>query len=262
MKSVELCVVNWSTQELIQESLPNIIENTDYPNFHVTVLDNCSIDNSWTKIREICYMYPGQVNAYQTHHNIGYGPALNIASRLTDADYLCFLNSDIFVDEKKDWITPLLETFDEIEDVGVVAPKLLNPDGLVNGHAVLGTNSERNMEWYWMQPDSERFNKALEGVTLCGAVMMIPRDLFFSVGCFDEQYRHYFEETDLTFTLRKEGYKCVCNPNSVLIHEHMASCQDQRLLQTHMAIGQALFHEKWDQFLKSPKEYTFEGVVG
>ena len=254
--TAELIMVTFNTPELVQKSIVDIWEHTTYPEKHMTIIDNSSIDHTWQNIRDICYEYPGEIQAYQTHINKGYGTACNIGARLTKPDYYVFLNSDIHIHpDHNDWLDVLIQTLEDDEEVGVVAPKLINPQGNVVGHAVIGTNKDNDLSWYWMKPDSDEFNDKVEAVTLCGAVIVIPRTLFWDMGGFDERFFHYYEEKDLIYNLRKEGYKAICNPEAVMFHDHMGSCQDQNLLTTHEFNGRALFSVKHSDFIKDPKVY-------
>ena len=222
----------------------------------MTVIDNSSYDDTWEMLKNVSHTYPERINSYTTHLNKGYGTGCNIGARLTMPDYYVFLNSDIYVHkEHKDWLQQLVNTFQSEEDVGVAAPKLLNDDGMVNGHAVLGDNRDNNLEWYWLQEDGEEFNDLLDAVTLCGAALMIPRQLFWEMDGFDESYFHYYEEKDLIYTIRKEGYRAVCNPKSVLIHNHMGSCKNKGLLGIYEFMGRTHFLEKHKEFLEDPTRF-------
>jgi GT2 family glycosyltransferase len=250
-------MVTFNTPELVKETIPDLIQHTDYPHFHLTVVDNASFDGTWDEVQETCIAYHGRVNAYQTHLNRGYGAGCNIGAKLSTPDYYCFLNSDIHTHEDyKDWLTTLITRIESDDEIGVIAPKLLNPAGLVNAHAVLGTNLDNDLSWYWLKPDGPIFDDELEAVTLCGACIIIKRELFWEMGGFDERFFHYYEEKDLIYKLREEGYKAVCNPEAVLIHDHMGSCQDQNLLSVHEFNGRALFQRKHKEFLTDPTVYT------
>lgn len=254
--SVELVMVTWNTKSLVQKTIPDILDNTNYPNLHITIIDNASYDGTWQAVNDICYAYPEKADAIQLHLNKGYGTACNIGAKLTQPDYYVFMNSDIHIHpDHHDWLTKLVDTFDEDEEIGVVAPKLINKENKVVGHAVLGTNRQNDLSWYWMQDDGEEFDDVLEAVTLCGAVIIIPRELFWDMDGFDERFFHYYEEKDIIYRLRQEGYKAICNPQSVVIHDHMGSCQDQNLLSVYEYNGQSLFVAKHNDFLTDPKTY-------
>jgi GT2 family glycosyltransferase len=247
--NIELIIVNWNTSEVIKESVRSLIEYTDYPGyFHLTIMDNSSLDDSWKTIQELCFAYEGRVDGYQNHVNKGYGRALNYGAALSgvegNPDYYCFLNSDIFVDGNHvQWLRALVDTFqeDESEIIGIAAPKLLSPTGLVNGHAVKGTDYENDLSWYWNQPDDGRFDDLEDAITLCGACLLIPKDLFWKMGGFDPHLRHFYEEKLLIYKIRREGYRAVCNPESVLIHIHMASENDKNLLSCYEHYGREYF---------------------
>jgi GT2 family glycosyltransferase len=248
---VELIIVNYGTQELIKQSIYNLLHLTDYPNFHITIIDNCSIDGSWEEIKNLCYKYPDQISAWQTHINKGYGKALNDGAKLSDAEYLVLMNSDIFVARgEEDWIRPLIKVFEDNKDVAIVVPKLWNQQRQLIGGPVHSLNPENGVNRYWLQQDEGQFDLTEECLTVCGAVMMVDKGIFMSLGGFHEEYHHYFEETDLCFMARSKDYKVFYTGDSVLIHLHMASEQNQDLLGSYMGEGKQIFDRRWKDFLE------------
>lgn len=274
---VELIIVALNTPEIIAHSITGHV-NVRYPNYHLTVIDNASTDDTWQTIKNIKYVFPSRIKSLQNDWNEGYAAACNIGAKLwrDEADYYVFMNSDIFPiqnekGEFQDWITPLVETFEKEEYAGVVAPKLLSQENNVMGHAVLGTNAQEDTAWYWQQPDGPRYNKQLKGTYLSGACIMVPKELFWEAGGFVELedktyldfttgYFHYKEEKDLIFTLRKEGYEAICNPESTVTHLHKGTIDDNVVLSAYSVYSDAYFNEKWVDYLKDETVFTEGGV--
>lgn len=53
---------------------------------------------------------------------------------------------------------------------------------------------------------------------VCGASMMVRREVFKSVGLMDEDYFLYFEETDFCLKAKRSGFQCWYVPQSRVIH--------------------------------------------
>jgi GT2 family glycosyltransferase len=80
---------------------------------------------------------------------------------------------------------------------------------------------------------------------VCGACLGIKRELLPELGYFDENYFHYFEETDYCYNARAHGYKVVYCPESKVIHRYNGSCRSRRRLQEYFKKSEAYFRQKW-----------------
>lgn len=242
---VTLAIVNWNTAEMIEENIEKIQGMTKYlPGFDILVIDNCSTDDSWKRIRQKCYQY-NNVFAVQLYQNMGYGMACNVAARLCNTQIIIFMNSDVYPHpDCPDWITPLVDTFKQNEFIAVVAPKLVNENDLIMGAGVMGTNADPQIRG-WRVPDTGQFDTQKDCLSICGAAMMVKVPVFMELGGFRPEYRHYHEETHFCYEARFQGMRVVYQPESKLIHEHMGSCKDQNLLGQYMAQGKAFFEQYW-----------------
>lgn len=72
-------------------------------------------------------------------------------------------------------------------------------------------------------PDDGSFDTPEEVTSLCGCSMMVRRDLFLSLGGFDESFFMYFEDSDLSWRIRRAGFRLAYQPRSVVRHVHGAS---------------------------------------
>ena len=57
----------------------------------------------------------------------------------------------------------------------------------------------------------------------CGAALLVERSLFDSLQGFDERFFMYYEDTDLSFRIRRTGKKIYYCPNAVVRHIHTGS---------------------------------------
>ena len=251
---VDLVLITYGNASMVERNLQDLLENTDYPNYRLIVIDNQSLDDTWPRICDVLYQYENGFGL-QCFVNMGYGQACNLGSKLGNSPYIIFLNSDIHtIPEKRDWITPLLEVFHDYKDVAVVAPKLINDQGLLMGCGVVGTNKERRIRG-WQEPDEGQYDSLDEVLSVCGAVYAVRRDIFNEYGGFDGAYFHYNEEEDFSFKVRNDGLRVVYQPASVLVHEHMGSCRDPGILNNYAQHGQSVFMNRWAGVMDDPATY-------
>ena len=92
------------------------------------------------------------------------------------------------------------------------------------------------------------FNYARETDYCSGASLLIRRDLFVALGCFDERYAPaYCEDTDLAFKVRQAGYKVIYQPRSVVVHhEGVSHGMDTGIgIKAYQIENQRKFRERW-----------------
>ena len=125
MKRVEtsIIIVNYNGFGVIVDCLTSIFCHLSTPAIEVIVVDNDSQDGSPELIAQ---KFP-QVNLLRQSKNSGFGTANNVGARQARGEYLLLLNSDTLVTNN---ILPVLVAKLTSEaHVGIVGPRLLNPDG-------------------------------------------------------------------------------------------------------------------------------------
>jgi GT2 family glycosyltransferase len=185
------------------------------PRDEVIVVDNASTDGTADFVgREF-----QSVRLIRRRDNPGFGAACNHAADTSEAEYLVFLNPD--TEPLPGWLDQLLHTLQSDRTIGLATPKLLLrawPDHIdAFGHEVhiSGIATCRG----WGQPANSHMQ--LEQVAaVSGACFAIPRELFLSLGGFDDQLFLYYEDDDLSLRARLAGYSCVAVPNSHVEHDH------------------------------------------
>jgi O-antigen biosynthesis protein len=150
--------------------------------------------------------------------NLGYLRSCNKAAIVAGGQYLYFLNNDTQV--LPGWLDPMLRLLVEQSDVGAVGAKLLYPDGSLQeaGGIVWRDASGWN---FGRQDDASKpvYNYVREVDYCSGAALMVRRSEFLDLGGFDERYAPaYFEDTDLSFRLRRMGLKTLYQPAARVVH--------------------------------------------
>ena len=251
---VDLIMITFGQSDMCRENIQNIIENTDYPQFTFTVIDNHSLDDTWPEVCKELYRHPN-TQGFQTDKNLGYGKGSNVGARLTQNPIIVFLNSDVSVKEgHEDWLTHLVDTLLEHDDVAVVGPKLVNKDNQLVGTGVVGTNKDRKIRG-WMKPDKDQYNTAEEVISVSGAVYAVKREYFNLYGGFHPEYMFYHEEEDFSFKVRQDGLKVAYQPLSVLVHQHRGSCGDGDVLQGYANLSFRIFMGRWGCVMDDPTVY-------
>jgi GT2 family glycosyltransferase len=145
----------------------------------------------------------------------------NEGAKQTRGEHLVFLNNDTEVLDR-DWLDQLLTVAGD-PGVGVVGATLLYPDRTIQ-HAGLFPRADG--QWvhpHRGRPEDEpgecgelRLVRCVPAVT--AACLLIRRELFDSLGGFDERFPVTFNDVDLCARVRDRGLRVVITPHARLLH--------------------------------------------
>ena len=212
------------------------------PRFEVIVVDDCSRDSTAKlvpQIRGIVYL--------RNETNSGFIASCNRGAEKARGKYLFFLNNDTVV--KDGWLSGLMDTFAEEPQAGVVGSKLVYPDGrLQEAGGIIWRDASGWNFGKSDDPEKPEYNYLREVDYCSAAALMIPKSLFQNVGGFDSRYAPaYYEDTDLSFKVRRTGYKVLYQPLSEVIHYEGATGGTDLATGTkkHQDINRSTFAKRW-----------------
>ena len=85
----------------------------------------------------------------------------------------------------------------------------------------------------YQQRDRGQFDQPDEVFAWCGAAVLLSRPYLQSVGLFEERFFLYYEDTDLSWRGRSQGWRYVYVPDSIVRHLHSASSVEGSRLFAH-----------------------------
>jgi len=169
---------------------------------------------------------------FNNGNNVGFGQGHNLAiSRVRKYDYHLGLNPDIYFDNNV--ITMLIHYLNKQQDVGLITPKYLTPNGSIQylckrQPTVLTLFIRRfipkkiqflfkkRLDWYEMRDIS--YNQIIEVPIISGCFMLFNRKYLDDIGYFDSKNMFmYFEDYDLTIRMSKK-YKTILYPHVNIYH--------------------------------------------
>lgn len=154
-----------------------------------------------------------------------------------DADYVLVLNNDVTLD--KNLIVELLSTFSLEKDSGLVSPKIYFSKGSEFYKNRYVKEDLGNVIWYaggkmdWKniigahrgvdEVDKGQFNQLQATDFTSGCCVMIKKEVFESVGFFDEKYFLYYEDNDLSQRAARKSFGIYFQPKAKLWHMNASS---------------------------------------
>ena len=218
---VSVVILTKDNVDLLRASIDSIHSKTSHPNYEILVVDNNSTDP-----RNEDYYAALEHPVIRSREPFNFSRLNNFGASRTTGDYLVFLNNDTEV-ISPEWMTAMLE-FCQQPEIGVVGAKLLFPDGgIQHAGVVLGLGGVAGHVMTGFPAGSSHYFGIGSVVRNCSAVtaacMMTRRDVFESVGGFDEGLPTAYNDVDYCLRVREKGLRIVWTPFAELYHHESAS---------------------------------------
>ncbi|MFT7288564.1 MAG: GT2 family glycosyltransferase/glycosyltransferase involved in cell wall biosynthesis [Halieaceae bacterium] len=225
--------------------LQSVLEHSADVAYEVILADDCSTDLT-ASIRERI----GGIVISRTTENQRFLRNCNQAAELARGEFVVFLNNDTAV--TAGWLEALLLPFAAAHTgtpVGVVGPKLLFADGrLQEAGGIVWRDASAWNFGRADDPDKPAYVYRREVDYVSGACLAIRRSLWESLGGFDQRFvPAYYEDADICFAARAEGYRVIYQPESVVYHfEGVSNGTDLAAgVKQHQVHNQSVFRDKW-----------------
>jgi N-acetylglucosaminyl-diphospho-decaprenol L-rhamnosyltransferase len=227
---VSAVLVNYNAGDELRRALQSIADEMQGQLWEAVVVDNASIDGS----RMIADEFAPFASTIANTENVGFARAVNQGIAATAAPRVLIMNPDCRLVAGA--LAALSAELDQHEFCAIAGPRILNPDGSLQGSArgdpdmltglfgrtgLLGrlmpgaALSRRNV----VSDAAIRSGHASVVVDwLSGACILARRDALSKVNGFDERYFLYWEDADLCRRLRAAGYHVRYVPGATAIH--------------------------------------------
>lgn len=220
---LSIIILSHNTKGITLNCLKSIERVRDEIPCEVIVSDNSSTDGSVSAIRN-SYKWVRVIEG----PNISFSNGNNRAKKLVNGKYILLLNSDTLI--HKNTLKSCIEYFEKNDNIGALTCKLVLPDGS------LDKDARRRFPTPWMSfyrlffgygkrywygdvsPDEVQEVDAIQG-----AFFLTTKQILDKVGWLDEKFIFDGEDLDLSFQIKKLGYKIIYYPDVHITHIKKAS---------------------------------------
>jgi hypothetical protein len=223
---ISVIIVSWNAKHYLLDCLKNLNGSGAGKSIEVIVVDNASTDGSPEAVEKD---FPG-VKLVRNGTNRGFATANNIGIEQSNGRYVCLINSDIKV--LGNCLERLCDYMDSHPAIGMVGPKILNPDmtsqcscrrfpSLWNNFcAATGLNRLFQQTSFFSGEHMFFFKHDVVNRVnvLVGCFLMVRREALTQVGLLDERFFIYAEDIDWCRRFWNAGWGVVFFPGAQAFH--------------------------------------------
>jgi N-acetylglucosaminyl-diphospho-decaprenol L-rhamnosyltransferase len=199
---VTAVLVTYNSAACIATCLESLL--AQIPGVEIVIVDNASTDQT----ERVATSTAPEARFLQAGSNIGFGRACNLGADSAHNEKVLFLNPDVTVEAVDE---QALANLLQEQPFGLVAPALdgdaqlrLRRDGPWTGDLIHHT-IETLRPHEWNASHNRRPGGADEPTWVGGAMLLVDRQEFISVGRFDSRFFLYYEDRDLSRRYRGAG---------------------------------------------------------
>jgi len=216
---IAIVILNWNGKNFLQKYLPSVVAYSKEASIYV--IDNNSKDDSINFIKK---NYP-KIKCILLASNLGFTGGYNAGLKKVKAELFCLLNSDVRV--SPNWLNPIATHFKTHPNTAIAQPSVLmdtNPiyfeyAGAAGGFLDnLGYPFCRGRIFDTVEKNEGQYAKNAKIFWACGSCFFIRKEVFETLGGFDNSFFAHQEEIDLCWRAQNKGYDVFFIANSRVYH--------------------------------------------
>ena len=215
--------------------------------YEVIVVDDCADAATKALLASV-----GGLRVVVNETNLNFLRSVNRGAAEARGRHIVLLNND--TEPQPGWLRALVDRADSRDEIGVVAAKLIYPDGSLQEAG--GIVWRDGTAWNFGRGDGSSSEPQYSYVRSIdygsAAALLVRRTVWESLGGFDERFAPgYWEDTDLCFAARAAGSDVVYEPAAVVVHREGQSMGTDTASggKHNQVLNQPKFIEKWKAVL-------------
>jgi GT2 family glycosyltransferase len=214
--TLTIIIPTYNHIDLLRDCLASLREQT-YSDCEIVVVDDGSRENITAFVEA---EFP-DTRVLKLSSNMGFASAVNVGLREVRTPYVMLLNNDMTLEP--DCIEKMMDAVGE-DGADMAAPLVLfkdDPEVVCSAGDRMCKNGRPEAIGFREPLDGFEPSQEVFGVSAGAAIYK--KEVFDTVGLFEERFVAYFEDADLAFRARLAGFSAVCVPEARAYHVGSAS---------------------------------------
>jgi GT2 family glycosyltransferase len=215
--SIDVIIPTRDRIDLVRNCIEALENRTTYSNWNVILLDNDSIEPE-----SLEYFANTKYQVVPCPGPFNYAKIVNRGVEHSRADFVVTLNNDTIL-VTPDWLERMV-SLASLPDVGIVGACLLDQYGHGEHESIVVSPYPQHLRTDSNYPHVDQFSRSIRDVAaVTGAVQMVRREFWNSLGGMDERLAVTMNDVDLCLRAQSDTRYVVYTPHVQLIHHVSAS---------------------------------------
>lgn len=221
---VSVIIVNYNTSQLAIQAISSLYACVDEGTYEVIVVDSSSTEDL-SALKSFCE--EKEIRLVLLDENVGFGMANNKGAQYAKGRNLFFMNPDIIL--LNNVVKILSDYLDTHPNVAACGGNLLTEDQRPShSYSFFMPSITQEVDFICgriisklTHPKDAQFNPTedpMQVAYICGADLMVKREIFEKEEGFSPDFFLYYEETDLQQRMQQDGYEVHSVPQARAIH--------------------------------------------
>ena len=245
---LSIVILNYKMKGLVKQCIKGIVAAQPQLDYEIVVVDNNSGDGVLEMVQALFIQTTSadtqsslpipkglkipSIRTIQAPSNGGFAVGNNLGMQQSHGKYVVVMNPDIAI--VPDALEQMYKFMEQHQDVGIISPRLINPDGSVQyscrrfpnlltplyRRTLFGNlvSAKKSIDHYLMRDFDHQHTVDVDW--LFGACLVIRKSMLDQAGMFDERFFMYFEDLDLCRRFWEKGFRITYVTDVELVHYH------------------------------------------
>lgn len=202
---ISLLIVNYHTEHFIILLLKSLLNQTlDKSKFEIIIVDNSPSPLLWSLIKEHEFDVIFSLTVVDSHENVGFGRAMNLAFSYAKGEHILLVNPDVKMTQE-DYLEKLLIFANQNPNYGAISTQILDDTG-------------RDVSTYYAYEFGQTLGFDGQICWFQGSLLLIRHQVFKTLNGFDPEFFMYCEDVDLCLRIKKMGLDLLKNEKLSVYH--------------------------------------------
>ncbi|MFA6468390.1 MAG: glycosyltransferase family 2 protein [Bacteroidota bacterium] len=237
MPHVSIIIPNFNGAEHLDICL-NSISSQIFTDYEIIVVDNGSSDHSIPLLQS----RQQKIIVFPLSENKGFAAAVNYGIQRSNGSLIALLNNDIELEAQ--WLRSMVNAIESDNMLGSIACKMLNyyDRTVIDAAGDILTRAGNIIGRGYGDKDSAKYDKIEYVFGACAGAGLYRKEVFETVGYFDEDYFAWFEDADHHFRSQLAGYKSLYVPAARCFHKRGATAKKMSELAVRLHARNHLYY--------------------